>query len=194
MIEKVILAGYGGQGMMLFGKLLAQAVMMNGRYVTFYPSYGTEVRGGKAFYHVIISSEYIFSPMVEEADTLIIMNNPSFEKFRNCLVSDTHLFYNSSLVQLPEDISNNINIYKIPATEIANDIGNVVASNMVMMGAYNCAKNLIPKSRFLYCLRTSLTGKKASLFDINKLAMERGEQYVLENYKKECACDQSVFC
>lgn len=190
MIEKVILAGYGGQGMMLFGKLLAQAVMMNGNYVTFYPSYGTEVRGGKAFYHVIISSEYIFSPMVEEADTLIIMNNPSFEKFQNCLVSDTDLFYNSSLVQLPKDISSDINIFKIPATDIANEIGNVVASNMVMMGAYNCIKNLIPKSRFLYCLRTSLTGKKASLFEVNKLAMERGEQYVQENYKSHCTCNK----
>ncbi|MGR3319739.1 MAG: 2-oxoacid:acceptor oxidoreductase family protein, partial [Candidatus Anammoxibacter sp.] len=69
MIERIILAGYGGQGMMLFGKLLAQSVMMNGKYVTFYPSYGTEVRGGSAFYHVIVSSEYIFSPVVEDADT-----------------------------------------------------------------------------------------------------------------------------
>ena len=186
MIERIILAGYGGQGMMLFGKLLAQAVMMNGKHVTFYPSYGTEVRGGSAFYHVIVSSEYIFSPVVEDADTLIIMNNPSFNKFQNCLVSDTDLFYNSSLVKLPEGTCSNKNIYKIPATEIANDIGNVVASNMVMMGAYNCIKNLIPKERFLYCLRTSLTGNKAALFDINKLAMERGEQYALENYKAEC--------
>ena len=182
MIEKVILAGYGGQGMMLFGKLLAQSVMMNGKYVTFYPSYGTEVRGGKAFYHVIISTDYIFSPVIDEADTLIIMNNPSFDKFQDCIVKNTHLFYNSSLVHLPNDLPNDIKIFKIPATEIANDIGNVVASNMVMMGAFNCVKNLIPRSRFLYCLRTSLTGRKADLFEINKLAMERGEQYVQENY------------
>ena len=190
MIEKVILAGYGGQGMMLFGKLLAQAVMMNGKYVTFYPSYGTEVRGGKAFYHVIISTDYIFSPVIDEADTLIIMNNPSFDKFQNCIVKNTHLFYNSSLVHLPNDLPDDINIFKIPATEIANDIGNLVASNMVMMGAYNCVKNLIPRSRFLYCLRTSLTGKKAALFEINKLAMERGEQYVQENYNINYDIDQ----
>lgn len=183
MIEKIILAGYGGQGMMLFGKLLAQAVMMDGRQVTFYPSYGAEVRGGKAFYHVTISSDYIFSPVVEEADALIIMNNPSFDKFQNCIVPNTSLFYNSSLVNLPDNICAGVNVFAIPATKIANEIGNVVASNMVMMGAYNCAQKLIPKSRFLYCLRTSLTGKKASLFDVDKLAMERGEQYVLENYK-----------
>ena len=185
MVEKVVLAGYGGQGMMLFGKLLAQSVMLNGNNVTFFPSYGTEVRGGKAFYHVIISSDEIFSPVIEEADSLIIMNAPSFEKFKTCLVRGTYLFYNSSLVKLPDELRNDLNIYKIPATEIANEIGNVVASNMVMMGAYNCIKNLIPKSRFLFHLRSSLDGIKASLFDINKLAMERGEQYALENYSQE---------
>lgn len=183
MIERVILAGYGGQGMMLFGKLLAHAVMMDGKFVTFFPSYGTEVRGGKAYYHVIISTEEIYSPVIEEADTLIMMNGPSFVKFKGCLLDNSILFYNSSLVHLPEDIQKDIRIYKIPATEIANELGNVVASNMVMMGAYNYVKNMFPRSRFLYCLRNSLTGKKASLFEINKRAMERGEQFVAENYK-----------
>ena len=183
MIEKIVLAGFGGQGMMLFGKLLAQTVMMEGKHVTFFPSYGTEVRGGKAFYHVIVSTEEIYSPVIEEVDTLIIMNDPCFEKFNNCLVKDSNLFFNSSLVNLPQDFRNDINIFKIPATEIANEIGNVVASNMVMMGAYNSVTQLMSRSRFLYRLRSSLSGKKASLFEINKLAMERGEQYVQENYK-----------
>ena len=183
MIEKIVLAGFGGQGMMLFGKLLAQTVMMEGKHVTFFPSYGTEVRGGKAFYHVIVSTEEIYSPVIEEVDTLIIMNDPCFEKFKNCLVKDSNLFFNSSLVNLPQDFRNDINIFKIPATEIANEIGNVVASNMVMMGAYNSVTQLMSRSRFLYRLRSSLSGKKASLFEINKLAMERGEQYVQENYK-----------
>ncbi len=192
MLEKVVLAGYGGQGMMLIGKLLAQSVMMNGNYVTFFPSYGTEVRGGTAFYHVIISAEEINSPVIEEADSLIIMNAPSFEKFKNCIKKGTYLFYNSSLVNLPDDLRDDLQIYKIPATEIANDLGNVVASNMVMMGAYNGIKNLIPTSRFLYRLRSSLDGRKASLFEINKLAMERGEQYVSENYAQEIAANKQL--
>lgn len=190
MLEKVVLAGYGGQGMMLFGKLLAQSVMMNGSHVTFYPSYGTEVRGGKAFYHVIVSSEEIYSPVIEEANSLIIMNAPSFEKFRKCIVSSTYLFYNSSLVKLPDDLRKDINVYSIPATDIANEIGNLVASNMVMMGAYNSVKNLIPKPWFLNHLRSSLNGKKAALFDINKLAMERGEQYMHDHYNLKTACNQ----
>ncbi len=190
MIEKVVLAGYGGQGMMLFGKLLAQTVMMDGKHVSFFPSYGTEVRGGSAFYHVIISTEEIYSPVIETADSLIMMNDPSFEKFKNCLDGNTSLFYNSSLVHLPDGFRTDINAYDIPATEIANELGNVVASNMVMMGAYNYAKDLIPSSQFLYCLRTSLKGKKASLFEINKLAMERGEQFVRENFKEKLACNQ----
>ncbi|HHT9110127.1 MAG TPA: 2-oxoacid:acceptor oxidoreductase family protein, partial [Candidatus Brocadiaceae bacterium] len=85
MTEKIILAGFGGQGMMLLGKLLAQAAMTEGKYVTYFPSYGTEVRGGTAVYHLIISNEEIFSPLIEETDTLIVMNQPSYQKYKGML-------------------------------------------------------------------------------------------------------------
>ena len=81
MLERVIMAGFGGQGMMFIGKLLAQAGMEDGRNVTYFPAYGAEVRGGTANCHVVMSSEEISSPVVETADTLIIMNQPSFAKF-----------------------------------------------------------------------------------------------------------------
>ncbi len=184
MIERMILIGYGGQGMMLFGRLLARVAMLDGKQVTFFPSYGTEVRGGAACYHLIVSTEEIFSPVVEEADTIIVMNQPSYLKLKNYLMPSSHLFLNSSLVKEAESFGEVKNIYRIPATEIANELGNVVASNMVMMGAYNTVKNLVPLPLFLDCLKSSLSGRKAPLFEINKLALLRGKEYVKKVYLK----------
>jgi 2-oxoglutarate ferredoxin oxidoreductase subunit gamma len=183
-MERMILIGYGGQGMMLFGRLLARAAMLDGKQVTFFPSYGTEVRGGAACYHLIVSTEEIYSPVVEEADTIIAMTQPSYQKLRYYLTPYSLLFLNSSLVREEESFVELENIYRIPATEIANELGNVVASNMVMMGAYNAVKNLVPLPLFLECLKTSLTGRKAPLFEINKLALLRGGEYVRKVYPK----------
>lgn len=177
MVEKVILAGLGGQGMMLLGRLIAQAVMLEGKNVTFFPSYGTEVRGGTAYYHLIVSEEEIFSPVIEEVDALIMMNLPSFLKFKNFLKPDSMLFLNSSMIgKIDNDMD--IDVFRIPATKIANDLGNVVASNMVMLGAYNEVKNLISLPTFLSCLKNSLRGKKEPFFEVNKLAIERGAEFV----------------
>ena len=183
MTEKIILIGYGGQGMMLFGRLLARATMLDGKQVTFFPSYGTEVRGGAACYHLIVSTEEIYSPVVEEADTIIAMNQPSYLKLKNYLKPSSLLFLNSSLVKEVESL-NEITTYRIPATEIANELGNVVASNMVMMGAYNTIKNLVPLPLFLECLQSSLRGRKAPLLEVNTLALLRGEEYVKKTYLK----------
>lgn len=177
MKEKVVLAGLGGQGMMLLGRLIAQAVMLEGRHVTFFPSYGTEVRGGTAYYHLIVSEEEIFSPVIEEADALIMMNMPSYLKFKTFLTPDSMLFLNSSMIgKIDNDMD--IDIFRIPATKIANDLGNVVASNMVMLGAYNEIKNLVSIPAFLSCLKKTLKGKKEPFFEVNKLAIERGAEFV----------------
>lgn len=182
-IEKVILAGFGGQGMMLAGRLLAQAAMLDGKYITFFPSYGTEVRGGTAHYHLIVSTEEIYSPVVEIADTLLIMNQPSYLKFKDRLKSGGALFLNSSMVEQVEN-DNEHNIFKIPATEIASELGNVLVSNMVMMGAYNAVKKLVPAAKLLDYLQGMLVGKKASLFEINKLAIKHGEECALKEIIK----------
>ncbi len=195
MIEKVILAGFGGQGMMLAGRLLAQAAMLDGKHITFFPSYGTEVRGGTAHYHLIVSTEEIYSPVVEIADTLLIMNQPSYLKFKDRLKSGGALFLNSSMVEQVKNDNEHTpplypllakggtegglhTIFKIPATEIASDLGNVLVSNMIMTGAYNAVKKLVPTAKLLDCLHGMLVGKKASLFEINRLAIKRGEECV----------------
>ncbi|MFQ5686923.1 MAG: 2-oxoacid:acceptor oxidoreductase family protein [Candidatus Scalindua sp.] len=177
MSEKVILAGLGGQGMMLLGRLIAQALMLEGKNVTFFPSYGTEVRGGTAYYHLTVSEEEIFSPVIEEADALIMMNLPSYLKFKDFLKPDSMLFLNSSMI---DKIDNEMNtdVFRIPATKIANSIGNVVASNMVMLGAYNEVKNLVSIPLFLSCLKNVLKGRKEPFYEVNKLAIERGAEFV----------------
>lgn len=179
--EKVILAGFGGQGMMMAGRLLAQAAMLDGKYITFFPSYGTEVRGGTAHYHLIVSTEEIYSPVVEIADTLLIMNQPSYLKFMGCLKPWGVFFLNSSMAEHIEN-GNEHTIFKIPATEIASDLGNVLVSNMVMVGAYNAVRKLVPTAKLLDCLQGMLSGKKSSLFDINKLAIRRGEECTLKEF------------
>jgi len=177
MSEKVILAGLGGQGMMLLGRLIAQALMIEGKNVTFFPSYGTEVRGGTAYYHLIVSEEEIFSPVIEEADALIMMNMPSYLKFKDFLKPDSMLFLNSSMVD-KIDNEMNVDVFRIPATKIANSIGNVVASNMVMLGAYNEVKNLVSIPVFLSCLKNVLKGRKEPFYEVNKLAIEKGAEFV----------------
>ncbi len=176
MTEEIILAGFGGQGMMLLGKLLAQAAMSKGKYVTFFPSYGTEVRGGTAVYHLIISSEEIFSPLIEAADTLIVMNEPSYQKYKEMIKPDGLLVMNSSMVKtnhLP-----GIKTHKVPATEIASKLGNVLVSNIVMLGAYLALKNLFPIKLVLDQLQALLEGKKGNLFSINQQALESGMRVI----------------
>ena len=176
MTEKTILAGFGGQGMMLLGKLLAQAAMTDGKYVTYFPSYGTEVRGGTAVYHLIVSTEEIFSPLIEEADTLIVMNQPSYQKYKVLLKPDGLLVLNSSMIK-----SNNlpdVKTYKIPATEIASKLGNVLVSNVVMLGAFLAIKKLFSANLILDQLQAMLKGKKGNLLAINKQALESGMQVI----------------
>lgn len=173
----MILAGLGGQGMMLLGRLIAQAVMLEEKNVTFFPSYGAEVRGGTAYYHLTVSDEEIFSPVIEEADALIMMNFPSYLKFKDLLKPGSMLFVNSSMIDKIDNEAN-IDVFRIPATKIANDIGNVVASNMVMLGAYNQVKNLVSIPIFLSCLKNVLKGRKEPFFEVNKLAIERGADFI----------------
>ena len=176
MTEKIILAGFGGQGMMLLGKLLAQTAIADSLYVTYFPSYGTEVRGGTAVYHLVISSEEIFSPLIEEADTLIVMNQPSFQKYKDLITPGGLLLLNSSMVKF--DSFPDVKIYPIPATEIASKLGNVLVSNIVMLGAYLAVKKLFTAESILGQLNVSLRGRKKDLLAINQLALEKGMQAI----------------
>jgi len=160
MTERVIMAGFGGQGMMLLGKLLAAVAMDEGREVTFFPSYGAEVRGGTAHCHVVISDEPIYSPIVERADSLIIMNQPSYGKFRPRLKPGGLLLLNTSMADPdPAQERGSPCVYlSIPATDTANQLGNVRVANVVMLGAYAAVRPVLPSRAILAGLEAQLTG------------------------------------
>jgi 2-oxoglutarate ferredoxin oxidoreductase subunit gamma len=175
-IERTIMAGFGGQGMMLMGKVYAAAAMTEGKEVTFFPSYGAEVRGGTAHCHVIISADDIYAPIVEVADSLVIMNQPSYTKFRPRLKEGGLLMVNTSLTALDPAVEDgsSIRILAVPVTEIANELGNVRVANTIMLGACTALRPILRPEAVLSALEKTLTGVKAHLIDINRIAFSKG--------------------
>ena len=135
MYQGVIMAGFGGQGVVSGGILMAYAGMIDGKHVTFFPAYGAEMRGGTANCSVVISSEPIASPVVAFPDTILVMNEPSLTKFAPTVQKDGLLFLNTSLVGSRSD-RKDIETIEVPANDIAAELGNVKCANMVMIGAY----------------------------------------------------------
>lgn len=172
MTEHIIIAGAGGQGIMLLGKVLAIAAMRENKLVTWLPSYGAEVRGGAAYCMVIISDKEIGSPYTEQADTLIIMNQPSLDKFKDRLTHKGLLIVNSSLVKM--DLSPNNYILKQPFTDIAIELGNIKVANMVALGFYVTKNKIIDIKTLLKVIEDLAPEDKKELIEINKQALLRG--------------------
>jgi 2-oxoglutarate ferredoxin oxidoreductase subunit gamma len=173
-VEKAIIAGFGGQGILFFGKVLAQAGMDEGHHVTYFPSYGPEVRGGRANCHITVSSQEIYLPMVAQADAVLAMSQPAWDFFAARLKPDGLAVLNASMVTVGEHTQATQRIVAVPATAIAVDVGDIRATNMVMLGAYNHIRALLPLEALLHSLRTTLTTRKAELYDLNQRAIHRG--------------------
>ncbi len=135
MYQGVIMSGFGGQGIISAGILLAQSGMVEGKFVTFFPAYGAEMRGGTANCSVVVSSEEVASPVVAQPDTLIVMNEPSLLRFEPQVKPGGLVLINSSLVSAKPK-RNDLDIAFIPANSIAEKIGTIKAANMVMLGAF----------------------------------------------------------
>ena len=129
----MIFSGFGGQGIQAAGKLIAYAAMLEGKHVSFLPSYGPEMRGGTSNCHVIVSDETIGSPILNRADVVMAMNRPSLDKFENYLEPGGMLLFDSSLVNR-EPARKDIRVFAIPATQIASDMGNLAFANIIMLG------------------------------------------------------------
>jgi len=179
MEERIILAGAGGQGMMTVGHLLAKAMMHAGRHVTFFPSYGSEVRGGTAHCHVVVSTSEIYSPMVESATCLVLMNGLSYKRFSPLLASGGTVFVNSTMVQLDEQ-SPEASLLAIPATDIANELGNTIVANIVMMGALATAYEGLAEGDHLGTMERWIAGKRPELVELNRRAFEAGAEYAMK--------------
>ncbi|MBU2540271.1 MAG: 2-oxoacid:acceptor oxidoreductase family protein [Candidatus Omnitrophica bacterium] len=173
MTEHIIFAGAGGQGIMLMAKVLAQAAMINGRYITWLPSYGAEVRGGTARCMLTISETKIGSPYFACADALIVMNQPSLMKFLPALTEGGLLVVNTSLAKVPKP-AKKIKMVKIAATQIALDLGNIKVANIVALGAYLSQRKLIAKHTLIDTLSEMAKAVNPKLFQINKKAFELG--------------------
>ena len=179
MLERAIMAGFGGQGLMFMGKLTAKMMMDEGLYVTYFPSYGAEVRGGTAHCHVIVSSDEIASPVASEVDTLIIMNQPSYEKFKAHPSPEGVVLVNSSLATATDPPPLAM-VLDIPATQMASDLGSVRVANMIMMGAYNAVRSLLPFDRLIEQMQNAFGQGKSAIFDINIKAIEAGHEFASE--------------
>ena len=132
----LIIAGFGGQGVLVIGNLLAYAAMKEGRHVSFLPFYGVEMRGGTADCTIVISSREIGSPVVDHAHSVIAMNQSSLVKFEPRLQSHGLLLINSSLIDSEEASRKDVHLLPVPANEIANENGNAKLANMVALGAF----------------------------------------------------------
>lgn len=172
MLIKTIFAGFGGQGVLSMGLNLAQAAMLEGKNVTYLPSYGAEVRGGTANCTVAISDEEIASPVASSPDFIVAMNQPSLVRFQNQLQSGGLFFINSSLVEA-EISRGDIDIVSVPANSIAEELGSPKSANMVMLGVFTKKSNLVSLSSVIEALRNTLKNKQ-KLIAINKKALLAG--------------------
>lgn len=173
MEKRMIIAGFGGQGVLLIGQLIAYAGMLADKEVSWMPSYGPEMRGGSANCAVVVSDEPVASPKVEEADLVIAMNRPSMELFEKALVPGGVLIYNSSLIDV-KPTRQDIQVMAVPCNDIANDLGSLRSTNMVMLGAYAGVTGEYSVDTLMGALRHKLGPSKEKFMPANQKAIEAG--------------------
>lgn len=171
----IIMAGFGGQGILMIGNLLALAAMEEGKHVTYFPAYGAEMRGGTANCTVVVSEEEIGSPVVGRTKGLLIMNGPSVEKFLPMLVPGGDLIINSSLVEERLVTREDVRLLSVPADEIARTkIGSRQMSAMVALGAYVARSGIVELATVIECLSKVISKKYEKLIPQNVEALKEG--------------------
>ena len=173
MEKQFLIAGFGGQGVLLIGQLIAKAALHEGREVSWMPSYGPEMRGGEANCAGVASDEPIGSPLVSEPPVLVAMNKPSLLKFMPKMPVGGTLLYNASLITGVE-LRSDIRALPVPCNEIAAELGNDRVANMVMLGAIIEATGVISPDSAMDALKDVFGEKKANLLPLNRKALEAG--------------------
>ncbi|MCG8480801.1 MAG: 2-oxoacid:acceptor oxidoreductase family protein [Spirochaetales bacterium] len=180
---KIVCAGFGGQGVMSMGRLLAYTGMLENREVSWLPSYGPEMRGGTANCHVIVSEHPVGSPIIhKDATAALVMNLPSVRKFEPELVPGGLLVLNRSLIDVEPERSD-IDVLAVDANEIAAALGNAKVANMVMLGAYLAKSGLFDLASVEEALKKVFGPKKAAMLPLNEAALERGAAAVVEEVR-----------
>jgi 2-oxoglutarate ferredoxin oxidoreductase subunit gamma len=181
--HEVLVAGFGGQGVLLTGQLLAYGGLLENKEVTWFPSYGPEMRGGTANCIVVVSGKRIASPVVERPGAALVFNQPSLLKFEAKVRPGGLLLVNSTLVAQPPE-RKDLYTYLVPANEVAQSLGHILVANMVMLGAYLELTGAVSVSSVLKALEKNLSEQRRHLLSVNREAMERGAQLVSQRARK----------
>jgi len=179
MQKEVIIAGFGGQGVLFAGQLLSYTAMDEGKEVTWFPSYGPEMRGGTANCTVVISDEEIGSPLVKNPTAVIAMNLPSLEKFEDLVEEDGVLVVNASMINR-EVTRKDIKVVSIPANDIAGELGSERAVNMLLLGALLGNMDLLSIEAVEKALKAHLPERHKKFLPLNIEALHKGAAYVVD--------------
>jgi 2-oxoglutarate ferredoxin oxidoreductase subunit gamma len=178
MITRTTFAGFGGQGVLLMGYVLSHGAMHKGLNVTYFPSYGAEMRGGTANCTVTVSDRKIASPVASNPDILVAMNSPSLEKFEPMVSEKGLIILNASLI--PEVPSRtDVDVLRVPTVELAREVGSERAGNMIMIGAFCARSGLLSLEETLKGVKEALKGKE-KFFELNRKGVERGFAFISE--------------
>ena len=177
--EEIIIAGFGGQGVLSMGQTLGYAAMVENKEVTWMPSYGPEMRGGTANCITIVSDDKISSPIISRFDTAIILNQPSMGKFENKVKPGGILIYESTNI-LHASERTDIDIYPIPAADEANKLNNVKVANMILLGAFLARKPVVSFDSVIEALKKVLPERYHHLLALNRQALEAGQRLMKE--------------
>jgi 2-oxoglutarate ferredoxin oxidoreductase subunit gamma len=177
MQNETLIAGFGGQGVLFTGKIMAHAAMAENLQVTWFPSYGPEMRGGTANCTVVISDEEIGSPQVRQPHAVIAMNLPSLDKYENQVAPGGFLVINTSMVNRKAKRSD-IHVLEVPGTELAEELGDKRLANSILLGALLAEAKFLKVGSVEKALEESLHGNKKPMVDINKKAMQKGADYI----------------
>ncbi len=182
--EEIIIAGFGGQGILSMGQTLSYAAIKENKETSWMPSYGPEMRGGTANCVVILSDAPVSSPIISEFDTAIVFNQPSLDKFENAVKPGGILLYEkSSIIRVPE--RTDITVLGIPVLEEAEKLKKKQTANMIMLGAYLELKPVIGQEAIIYALKKVLPERHHHLIPLNEQAIELGKKLVRELTGKE---------
>jgi 2-oxoglutarate ferredoxin oxidoreductase subunit gamma len=175
--EEMVLAGFGGQGILLVGKLLAQTAMRAGLEVSYMASYGAEVRGGTANCMVVVSNRPIACPVVNAPNSLVICNKASLSKFAPRLRPGGLLVFNSSLIENVHSVPDGVDVIGVPAEEIAIEAGSAKSANMVMLGAYVGRRGHLTADQVAEALPDVLAQRHHKTIPVNTEALRRGAEF-----------------
>ena len=176
MTKNILLAGFGGQGILFSGKFLAYEGLLEGKELSWLPSYGPEMRGGTANCSVILSDEPVGSPIVTNPDILIAMNLPSLDKYEDTAVPGGHILVDSSLIER-KVVRDDVEAHYIPATKLASDENLPGLANMIMIGYLIKKTGVIPYENVAKTVEKLVPAKKQNMVELNKKAIELGYNY-----------------